>query len=179
MPSRSLSAVLLALITLLVSPFVLAHSGAGHPAGLADGFMHPVTGLDHLLIAVAAGFWAGRSGNHGAADVVYFLSLLLGGMLLGVVCLAYPQLQLSTVLVLILTVAFIAMSIAAPRYFAHVFFGAFAVYHGIVHMLEMPAPVTAMGYMLGLFLSTGLLLMLGLILRQVVATLRPQSSHTL
>ena len=178
MQLRSLSAVLLALITVLVSPFALAHSGAGHIAGLADGFMHPVTGLDHLLIAIAAGFWAGRSGNHGVADVVYFMSLLLGGMLLGAVCLAFPQLQLSTSLVLMLTMAFIALSIAAPQYFAYVFFGAFAVYHGIVHMLEMPAAVTAMGYMSGLFFSTGLLLILGLILWQVVATLKPHSKTT-
>ena len=178
MPLRSLFTVLLALITLLVSPFALAHTGAGHAVGLADGFMHPVTGLDHLLIAIAAGFWAGRSGNHGAADVVYFMLLLLGGMLLGAVCLAFPQLQLSTILVLLLTVAFIALSIAAPQHFAYVFFGAFAVYHGIVHMLEMPAPVAAMGYMVGLLFSTGLLLMLGLILRQVVATRKAHSRTT-
>jgi len=179
MQLRSLSTVLLALFTLLVAPFALAHTGAGHIAGLADGFMHPVTGLDHLLIAIAAGFWAGRSGNHGVADMAYFLSLLLGGMLLGAVCLAFPQLQISTILVLMLTVAFIALSIAAPQYFAYVFFGAFAVYHGVVHMLEMPAAVTAMGYMSGLLFSTGLILMLGLILRHVVAILKPQSRTTL
>ena len=178
MQLRPLSAVLLALITLLVSPFALAHSGAGHTAGLADGFMHPVTGLDHLLIAIAAGFWAGRSGDHGVPDVVYFMALLLGGMLLGAVCLAYPQLQLSTILVVMLTVAFIAVSIAAPKHFAYIFFGVFAVYHGIVHMLEMPAPVTAMGYMLGLLFSTGLMLMLGLILRQVVVTRKPHLEST-
>ncbi len=109
MQLRSLSTVLLALITLLVSPFVLAHSGTGYTAGLADGFMHPVTGLDHLLIAIAAGFWAGRSGDHGVPDVVFFISMLLGGMVLGAVCLAYPQLQLSTILVVMLTVAFIAV----------------------------------------------------------------------
>ena len=177
MPLRSLFTVLLALITLLVSPFALAHTGAGHAVGLADGFMHPVTGLDHLLIAIAAGFWAGRSGNHGAADVVYFMLLLLGGMLLGAVCLAFPQLQLSTILVLLLTVAFIALSIAAPQHFAYVFFGAFAVYHGIVHMLEMSVPVTASGYIIGLLLSTWLLLMLGLILRQVIVTRKPHSER--
>lgn len=178
MQLRSLSTVLLALITLLVSPFVLAHSGTGYIAGLADGFMHPVTGLDHLLIAIAAGFWAGRSGDHGVPDVVFFISMLLGGMVLGAVCLAYPQLQLSTILVVMLTVAFIAVSIAAPQHFAYIFFGVFAVYHGIVHMLGMPAPVTAMGYMFGLLISTGLLLMLGLILRQVVVTRKPHSETT-
>jgi urease accessory protein len=171
--------VLLTLLALLVSPFALAHSGTGYTAGLADGFMHPVTGLDHLLIAIAAGFWAGRSGNHGIADMVYFLSLLLGGMLLGAACLAFPQLQLSTILVLLLTVAFIAATIVAPQYFAYIFFGGFAVYHGIVHMLAMPAPATVAGYFIGLFFATGLLLMFGLILRQVVATRKAHSETTL
>jgi hypothetical protein len=48
----------------------------------------------------------------------------------------------------------------------------------MVHMLEMPAPVTAMAYIIGLLLSTGLLLMLGLILRQVVVTRKPHSETT-
>lgn len=175
MQLRSLSVILLAPIILMLSPLALAHSGGGHMAGLADGFMHPVTGLDHLLIAIAAGFWAGRSGDHGVAGMVYFLSLMLGGILLGSCCVLFPQLQLSTVVVVLLTVVFVAASIAAPQYFAYIFFGGFAVYHGIVHMLAMPVPAAAMSYVTGLLFSTWLLLMLGLILRQVVATLKPQA----
>ena len=83
MQLRSLSVILLAPVILMLSPFALAHTGAGHTAGLADGFMHPLTGLDHLLIAIAAGFWAGRSGDHGVTGMVYFLSLLLGGVAAG------------------------------------------------------------------------------------------------
>ena len=173
MQLRSLSAVLLALITLLVSPFALAHSGIGHIAGLADGFMHPATGLDHLLIAIAAGFWAARSDDHGVRGAVSFLLLLLGGMLLGICCLLFPQLQLQTILLTGLIIAFVALSIAVPQYFAYLFFGGFAVYHGTVHVLEMPTAVT--GYIIGLLLSTGLLLILGTILRQVVVTRKPHS----
>jgi urease accessory protein len=176
---KSLSAVLLAPIFLLISPLAIAHSGAGHVAGLSDGFMHPLTGLDHLLIAIVAGFWAGRAGDHGVRDVVYFMSMLLAGLLLGACCLLFPQLQLSVILVVLLTVAFIAASIAAPQYFAYICFGGFALYHGIVHMLEMPVPATAAGYIIGLFFSTGLLLMLGLILRQVIATRKPHAETTL
>ena len=175
---RSLSTVMLALATLLSAPLALAHSGAGHTAGLADGFMHPATGLDHLLIAIAAGFWAGRSGNHGVKDAVFFLALLLGGMLMGVACLAFPQLPLPTMLALALTVVFIALSIVVPQHFSYIFFGGFAAYHGVVHMLEMPALAAVTGYMAGLFFSTGLLLMFGLILRQVILTRKPHS-HTI
>ena len=172
---RSLSAVLFALVALLVSPFALAHSGAGYTVGLADGFMHPATGLDHLLIAVVAGFWAARSGDHGVAGVAYFLALLLGGMLLGMCCLLLPQLQLSGIVVVVLTIVFVALCIAAPGYFGYIFFGSFAVYHGMVHILEMPGLTTVTGYMIGLLLSTGLLMMLGLILRQVVITRKPHA----
>ena len=175
MQLRSLRAVPLALIALLVSPLALAHSGAGLTAGLADGFMHPATGLDHLLIAIAAGFWAARSGDHGVSDVAYFVSLLLAGMLLGICCLMFPELQLPALLVMVLTMMFVALSIAAPQYFAYIFFGSFAVYHGLVHILEMPALTTVTGYMVGLLLSTGLLMMLGLILRQVLVTRKPHS----
>ena len=178
MQLRSLSVMLLAPVILMLSPFALAHTGGGHMAGLADGFMHPVTGLDHLLIAIAAGFWAGRRGDHGVTGVVYFLSLLLAGILLGSCCMLFPQLQLSTILVVLLTGVFVAASIAAPQYFAYIFFGGFALYHGIVHMLAMPAPVAATSYVIGLLFSTWLLLMFGLILRQVVATLKPQAETT-
>ena len=178
MQLKSLSVMLLVPVIVMLSPFALAHTGGGHMAGLADGFMHPVTGLDHLLIAIAAGFWAGRRGDHGVTGVLYFLSLLVAGILLGSCCMLFPQLQLSTILVVLLTGVFVAASIAAPQYFAYIFFGGFAVYHGIVHMLAMPAPVAATSYVIGLLLSTWLLLMFGLILRQVVATLKPQAETT-
>jgi urease accessory protein len=178
MQLKYLPALLLAPIALLFSPLALAHSAAGHMAGLADGFMHPATGLDHLLIAIAAGFWAGRSGDHGVTDVLYFLLLFLAGILLGTCCLLFPLLQLPTILSVLLTLGFVAASLAAPRYFAYIFFGGFALYHGMVHMLEMPVPVAATGYVVGLFFSTGLLLMLGLILRQVVVTRKPHTETT-
>ncbi|MCK5382393.1 MAG: HupE/UreJ family protein [Gammaproteobacteria bacterium] len=178
MQLRNLLVLLLTPFILLVSPLVLAHAGGGGVAGLADGFMHPATGLDHLLIAIAAGVWAGRSGDHGVPDVMYFLLLVMAGILLGICCMQFPQLQLQTLLVVGLTVMFIALSIAAPRYFAYIFFGGFAVYHGIVHMLEIPAAVTATGYIIGLILSTGMLLMVGLILRQVVETRKPHPKAT-
>lgn len=178
MQLRSLSVLLLAPVILILSPLAVAHSGGGNTVGLADGFMHTVTGLDHLLIAIAAGFWAGRSGDHGVAGVLYFLSLLLVGILLGSCCVLFPQLQLSTILAVLLTVAFVAASVTAPQYFAYIFFGGFAIYHGIVHMLEMTAPVAAMSYVIGLLFSTWLLLMFGLILRQVVVTRKPHTETT-
>ena len=179
METKNLLTLLLAPVVLLLSPLAFAHSGGASIAGLADGFMHTVTGLDHMLIAIAAGFWAARSGDHGVRDVMYFLLLLLAGMLLGIVCVQFPQLQLETLLVIGVIMGFVALTIVAPHYFAYIFFGGFAVYHGIVHMLEMPAAAPVTGYIPGLIISTAILMMVGLILRQVVATRKAhQHPHT-
>ena len=45
-------------------------------------------------------------------------------------------------------------------------------------MLEIPALLTITGYIIGLLLSTGLLLMLGTIIRQVVVTHVPAARST-
>lgn len=170
MQSRFLLMLLSGLVALVVSPLVLAHSGAGHEAGLADGFMHPVTGLDHLLIAVVAGFWAARSGRHCVQFIMLFLMLMLSGIFLGVAGLVFPQLEIPAILAFLLPALVIAVAIARQKLFAYVLFGSFAVYQGAVHILEIPSPAPVTGYAAGLLLSTCVLLATGIVLRQVVIT---------
>ncbi|HYQ72729.1 MAG TPA: HupE/UreJ family protein [Gammaproteobacteria bacterium] len=176
MSPKAVYTSLLTLLCLLLAPLAQAHTGT-HMAGsgLLAGFAHPLTGLDHLLIAVAAGYWAARAGNHGVRDMALFLGLLLAGMLLGLAALAYPALGIETLLALLLTAAVIAVAIAVPEKFAYVFFGSFALYHGLAHLLEMPHQVMVAGYMTGLLISTGLLLALGGLLRHVVITRKPNA----
>jgi len=162
-------------LTALLAPLAQAHPGTQAAAGLVEGFIHPLTGLDHMLIAVAAGYWAARTGNHGVRDMALFLGLMLAGMLLGLAAVAFPALGLATLLAFVLTVVVIAMIIAMPEKFVYVFFGGFALYHGLAHMLEMPSHAMVAGYMTGLLISTGLLLALGNLLRHVVITRKPHA----
>jgi urease accessory protein len=97
-----------------------------------------------------------------------FLLLLLGGMALGAAGLVFPELGIPTLVLLVLTVAVIAVAIAYTRYFAYAFFGSFAIYHGLVHMIELPSRAGMAGYAIGLFFATGILLALGVILRQIM-----------
>jgi len=166
---------ILTFVSLLLAPLVQAHTGTHASTGLVDGFIHPLTGLDHVLIAVAAGYWAARAGNHGVKGMCLFLGLLLGGMLIGLASVAFPDLGLATLLAILLVVAVIAVAIAMPEKFMYVFFGGFALYHGLSHILEMPGQVMLAGYIIGLLISTGLLLVLGSLLRQVVITRKPQA----
>jgi urease accessory protein len=156
------------IIGLLIAPLAQAHTGMHTTAGLADGFMHPATGLDHLLVAVVAGFWSAGTGKHCLQIIVMFLLLLLSGMLLGVVGLVFTQLEITTTLAFILPALVIAVAIAKQDLFGYVLFGSFAFYHGVVHLLAMPSVASVTGYAAGLLLSTSLLLGLGVILRQVI-----------
>jgi urease accessory protein len=175
MSQKVIHTSMLTFIALLLAPLVHAHTGIHTGAGLVEGFIHPLTGLDHLLLAVAAGYWAARTGNHGIRDMAMFLLLLLAGMALGLVSVALPGLGIGLLLAFMLTVAVIATAIAMPEIFVYVFFGGFALYHGLAHMLEMPANVMVAGYVTGLLISTGLLLALGNLLRHVVITRKPHA----
>lgn len=52
--------ILLALAALAASTSAFAHPGHGLETGFATGFMHPLTGWDHLLVMLALGIWAAR-----------------------------------------------------------------------------------------------------------------------
>ena len=176
MSPKTILASLLTLTTVLLAPLAQAHTGMhAAAAGLVEGFIHPLTGLDHVLIAIAAGYWAARAGNHGVRDMLLFLGLLLAGMLAGLASLALPALGIGTLLAFLLAVAVIATAIAMPEKFVYVFFGGFALYHGLAHILEMPGQVMVAGYLTGLLISTGLLLALGSLLRHVVITRKPHA----
>jgi urease accessory protein len=103
----------------------------------------------------------------------FFLALFAGGMLLGVACQIWPQLEVTSPLLFLLVVAVIAVAIASPSYFMHAFFGSIALWHGLAHMLEMPRDAALAGFAVGLLVSTGVLMSLGLMLRGVIATRRP------
>ncbi|MEZ5541321.1 MAG: HupE/UreJ family protein [Pseudomonadota bacterium] len=173
MHQKVIVSVVVTLVSLLFSPFAAAHTGVHVSDGLVDGFMHPVSGIDHLLVAITAGFWAARAGSHGIRDMSFFLILFATGLLLGAASQAWPQLEVATPLLFLLIVTVIAVAIACPHCFLHAIFGSFALWHGMVHMLEMPAQSAQAGFAIGLLLSTSVLLTLGLIVRGVIVTRRP------
>ena len=81
---KNLSKSLLALSLLVFLPnLASAHILLGTPHGFQDGFLHPLTGWDHLLAMIAVGLWAAQ--HRGRAVWLIPLSfvgvMLLGGIL--------------------------------------------------------------------------------------------------
>ena len=176
MQGRMFVSVVLGMFALLTAPLVAAHDGVHVASGLVDGFMHPASGIDHLIIAIAAGYWAARAGDHGLQDMLSFLALFAAGLLLGAASLVLAQSGLVTPLLFALTVAVIAVAIAMPQWFGHTLFGGLALYQGVVHVLAAPVSGSVTGFAIGLFISTTVLLKLGLMLRIVVSTFRSHRS---
>ena len=53
--------MLLTILGIVAFP-AIAFAHPGHEmANFASGFSHPFTGIDHLLVMLAVGYWAGKS----------------------------------------------------------------------------------------------------------------------
>ncbi|HEY7085804.1 MAG TPA: HupE/UreJ family protein [Hyphomicrobiaceae bacterium] len=146
----------------------LAHSGLEHPLGLASGsfatgFVHPWTGLDHMLALLTVGLWAGLNGGRAlwAWPATFVGAMLVGGALgiAGVfVPLTEPGILVSVVVLglLVLTAARLPLALGAALIVL------FALLHGHAHGAELPNGAAAGAYMAGFALATALLHAIGI-----------------
>jgi urease accessory protein len=152
---RSLVGVLVgALILLAVNP-ALAHSGSGAVGGLAAGFMHPLTGIDHLLAMILVGLWAAQLGGRALWIVPLSFVLLLavggGAAMMGI---TLPQVELVIAFSVVILGAVIAGRVQAPAAVAAAIVAIFGIVHGHAHGTEMPAATSEAGYAVSFVLAT-------------------------
>ena len=161
-PHRAGRALIL-LLGVLSASSAFAHPGHPLGGGLQEGFLHPFTGLDHLLAMVAVGLWAGQLGKpaNWILPVVFPLVMAMGATLgfAGVVMPAVEPGIAASVLVLGLLVG---MQLRLPMVAAAPLVGVFALCHGYAHGAEIPAAASPMGYVAGFLIATGLLHLAGL-----------------
>jgi urease accessory protein len=148
---------------MLGSQGVMAHTGLEHATSFSSGFLHPLTGPDHLLAMVAVGLWAGLNGGRAVwAWPVAFVGVMLVGGALGMSGIALPAVEsgiLASVVVLgllVLTAARVPVALGAALV------GVFALLHGHAHGAELPAATAAISYSAGFALATALLHAVGL-----------------
>src|SRR3546814_53068 len=112
---RSLVGVLVGALSLLAVDPALAHSGSGSVGGLTAGFMHPLTGIDHLLAMIMVGLWAAQLGGRALWVVPLSFGLLLaiggGAAMVGI---TLPQVELVIALSVVILVAVIAGCVRVP-----------------------------------------------------------------
>ncbi|NPD16741.1 HupE/UreJ family protein [Xinfangfangia sp. D13-10-4-6] len=148
-----------------------AHPGHTETSGLASGFLHPVTGPDHLLAMLAVGLIAALCGGRMLwALPVTFVGAMLAGAGPGLAGLALPGVEiwiLGSVIVLGLLAAI--PSTALPHSLLLAGTALFGLFHGYAHGAEAPTTGSLTGYLIGFTLATAALHGIGIMLGQRVS----------
>jgi urease accessory protein len=134
-----------------------AHTPGAAGAGLAEGFAHPLLGLDHLLAMVAVGLWAAQLGGRALWLVpLSFMTMMAVG---GAVALTsdLPAVELGILGSLVVIGALVAAAVRLPAALGATLVAFFAFFHGHAHGAEMPEAASAALYALGFVAATGLL----------------------
>ncbi|QCI68785.1 HupE/UreJ family protein [Phreatobacter stygius] len=160
------------LVAVMMTTAAEAHTGIGSTSAFAAGFMHPLTGLDHMLAMVAVGLWAGSRG--GAALWVWpasFVGVMVVGGILGMSGLALPFVEqgiLASVLLLGLAVALAARPNVAV---GATLIALAALFHGHAHGTVVPANASGAAYAMGFAISTAALHLFGIAVTILAARL--------
>ncbi len=131
--------------------------------GFASGFLHPLSGFDHVLAMVAVGLWGAQLGPPALwlLPVAFPLVMALGGFL-GFVGVHLPGVELGIALSALLLGTAVACSIKPPLAVAVALVGAFGIFHGHAHGTELPAGHSALLFSIGFVVATGCLHALGI-----------------
>jgi urease accessory protein len=140
-----------------------AHMGTGLPGGFVSGFLHPLTGWDHLLAMVSVGLWGAFLGRPLIVALpVIFPTVMAFGAFLGMANVPFPPVEIGIGLSVLLLGAVIAAAWRAPVWAACAIVAIFALFHGDAHGKELPSAADPIGYSVGFVLSTGLLHVAGI-----------------
>ncbi|WP_045837955.1 HupE/UreJ family protein [Hyphomicrobium sp. 99] len=143
----------------------LAHSGTGTSAGLLSGFMHPITGVDHLVAMVAVGLWGAQLGNPAIwiLPITFPLVMAIGG-LLGVSGIDLPFTEIMIAISAIALGLMVATKTRPPLWVAALLVGVFAIFHGYAHGRELPEAADPLAFGVGFVIATGLLHLCGILI---------------
>lgn len=141
---------------LIVEP-ASAHVGL-HVSGVESGFLHPFSGLDHLLAMLAVGLWAAQLGGRAfwAVPASFVLAMMIGGTL-GMAGTSLPLVELMIGVSVLCFGLLVAFEIQIHVLLGMAVAGVFALAHGQAHGAEMPLSASPVGYALGFIAATVIL----------------------
>jgi urease accessory protein len=156
----------LTMLILLSPGTAFAHSGpVGHSHGFADGFMHPLGGLDHLLAMIAVGMLAAHLGGRALWQVpASFVALMAAGGAIGFAEIRLPYVELLIAASVVVLGALVAFRANVPLIAAMAIAGFFAIFHGHAHGAELPDGESLYPYAAGFLLATSILHLAGIII---------------
>lgn len=159
----TIARLLAAAVVATVSAPALAHVEAGQATGLLSGFLHPISGLDHVLAMVAVGLWGAILGTPAIWVLPIAFPLVMAmGALLGFLGVPLPGVEYGIAASAILLGAAVAFEVRPPVAFAALLVGVFAIFHGYAHGSELPPGQSALLFSMGFVIATGALHAVGI-----------------
>jgi urease accessory protein len=143
-------------VDLLTSKSPPAHGFVG------SGWLHPLTGVDHMLAMIAVGAWSAQLGKHAVLYVpgAFVAAMLLGGVL-GFEHFALPGIELGIALSVVLLGSAIALGHRTSLLLATLGVGLFGMCHGYAHGYEIPGLESKWLYASGFLITTASLHLIG------------------
>ena len=143
----------------------MAHDGTGLAGGFVAGFVHPLSGPDHMLAMISVGLWGAFLGR----PLVYalpmiFPTVMVIGAGMGMVGVPLPPVEIGIALSVVTLGLLILFAVRAPLWVACAIVAMFGLFHGYAHGLELPSAADPIGYSTGFVLCTGLLHLTGIVL---------------
>lgn len=167
-PLLKTSAIILA--TCLLPAIASAHVGVDdhHHPGFAMGFMHPLTGLDHLAAMLAVGIWSALSARRAWPDLLWaplgFAAMLAVGAVLGLQGVSVPAVEPMIAASLLVIGLLAATRTRVPGLAAAAIVGVFALFHGLAHGYELADHAGAFATIAGMLTATVLLHVAGIVI---------------
>ena len=146
-------------VTAVATPLVAgAHIVKGEAIGFVTGFLHPLSGLDHVVAMLAVGLWGAQLGRPAIwlLPVTFPLVMAFGGFL-GLIGASLPGSEIAIALSGLCLGAAVLAALRPPLPVAAAMVGLFGLFHGYAHGAELPPGQNALLYSLGFVLATGLL----------------------
>lgn len=163
-------------ILLLLGLLAFPGSAFSHPghevSNLASGFSHPFTGIDHLLVMLAVGYWAAHTQNPVRWEVPgLFLLFMLGGVAVGSVIPGMAFVEVAIAVSVLAMGLVILLSASISSLWQLLLTTTFALLHGFVHGQELIATGNGLSSVAGMLVATGILLTAGVYIASFRETL--------
>ena len=152
-------------LLLLLPLYALAHAETGLTEGFSSGFLHPITGLDHMVAMLAVGLWGAilRGQALWILPVTFPIVMAIGGAM-GIAGFPVPAVETAIALSGVFLGIMVAIGAQPPHWLAYGLVGLFAVFHGHAHGTELPEANSPLAYGLGFILATGLMHIAGILI---------------
>ena len=157
-----MSKVLVIFLGLMASG-LWAHTGVNAIFTVTEGFMHPISGMDHILAMFAVGLFASLFTQKDVVKVlIAFVGMMGVSAAIGTFHLAIPFIEAGIVGSIVVFGLMIVFAAKIPYRIALAAVGIFAMFHGYAHGYEFSGSGSFAGYLAGFSVSTLTIHLMGL-----------------